>query len=51
MSLAFLMNEYLINRFLKNNIRKYHKYCMDWVNNITKDQIKYFVEEYKRLSL
>ena len=45
------MNEYLIKRFLRNNVRKYHKYCMDWVNKVTSKQMQYFEKEKERLGL
>jgi len=43
------MQEYLIQRFLKNNINKYHKYCMEWIKNLTPTQIEYFKIERERL--
>lgn len=45
------MNEYLVQRFLNNNHPKYHKYYKVWIDNITEDQMKYFIEERKRLNL
>ena len=45
------MKEYLIQRFLRNNHNKYHKYCKEWVENVTPEQIQYFIEEKKRLNL
>ena len=43
------MKEYLIQRFLRNNHNKYHKYCKEWAENVTPEQIQYFIEEKKRL--
>ena len=43
--------EYLRYRFLKNNHRKYHKYCNLWVSNVTKEQCNYFNTEMHRLGL
>lgn len=43
------IEEYLIQRFLKNNVRKYHKYCVEWINNLTENQVKYFILEKERL--
>jgi hypothetical protein len=45
------MNEYLTQRFIKNNHPKYYKYCNEWIQNLTKEQISYFSEERKRLNL
>ena len=42
---------YLIQRFLKHNVLKKHKYCKEWVDNVTEDQIKYFILEKERLGL
>ena len=44
------MKEYLINRFLKNNHNKYSKYVIEWLNNITEDQMAYFILEKERLN-
>ena len=46
-----IIKEYLTQRFLINNIRKYHKYCLEWIDGLIPDQIRYFVEEKKRLNL
>lgn len=45
------IKEYLIQRFLKNNIRKYHKYCLEWIDGLVPNQIEYFIREKKRLNL
>lgn len=44
------MKEYLSNRFIKNNHPKYYKYCNEWIENVTKEQMTYFIEEAKRLN-
>lgn len=46
----FIIREYLTQRFLKNNHTKYYKYCNDWINNVTEDQLDYFIKEKDRLS-
>ena len=43
------IKKYLIWRFNVNNHTKYRKYCLEWMNSLTKDQISYFIEEKKRL--
>ena len=43
------MREYLIRRFMFNNHNKYRKYAEEWVNNITHEQIAYFILEKERL--
>lgn len=43
------MGAYLSERFLRNNHPKYHKYCNEWINNITADQLRYFMEEKRRI--
>lgn len=43
------MKEYLIQRFLKNNHKKYHKYVTEWLEVLTDDQIAYFALEKQRL--
>lgn len=43
------LKKYLIWRFNVNNHAKYRKYCLEWINNLTKNQILYFIEEKKRL--
>jgi hypothetical protein len=43
------MERYLIWRFLRNNRNAYHKYCMEWIANLTDEQIMYFSEERERL--
>lgn len=43
------MTEYLIRRFIYNNHNKYIKYAKEWVENLTREQIAYFVLEKERL--
>lgn len=43
------MREYLVDRFMKSNIPKYHKYCNEWINNLTDIQLLEFEKERKRL--
>lgn len=45
------INEYLKIRFNTNNHNKYKKYCNEWIKNLTRDQIKYFIEEANRLNI
>lgn len=42
------MKDYLIRRFYINNHNKYKKYAEEWVNNLTDDQIAYFILEKER---
>lgn len=46
-----VIKDYLVQRFFRNNHNKYRKYCIEWVSNVTEDQVKYFIEERRRLSL
>lgn len=43
------LKEYLTKRFLYNNHRKYHKYLDEWINNLTQEQIWYFIQEKDRI--
>ncbi|MBQ9645341.1 MAG: hypothetical protein IJV24_03150 [Prevotella sp.] len=43
------MGDYLRERFRRNNHTKYHKYCDEWISNITTDQLRYFIEERRRI--
>jgi hypothetical protein len=43
------IKRYLIWRFNMNNHPKYKKYCTEWIDNLTENQILYFIEERKRL--
>lgn len=40
---------YLTERFRKNNHPKYHRYCDEWINNTTIDQLRYFEQEKNRI--
>ena len=44
-----VMGDYLRERFRRNNHPKYHKYCDEWINNITVNQLRYFIEEKRRI--
>lgn len=39
------LNEYLLLRFNKSNHPKYRKYAVDWVKNLTTEQLSYFRTE------
>lgn len=45
------IKEILYKRFYKYNIKKYHKYADEWVNNVLSNyeiyNIKYFIKESK----
>ena len=45
-----IIREYLTQRFLKNNHAKYYKYCNDWIDNVTEEQLNYFIKEKARLN-
>lgn len=47
---ATYMNAYLVHRFLRNNHPKYAKYCKQWVENVTKEQLDYFYIEARHLN-
>ena len=44
------MKSYLFQRFLRNNANKYTHYYKEWMNNITQDQLNYFILEKQRLN-
>ena len=44
-----IIREYLTQRFLRNNHTKYYKYCNDWIDNVTEEQLNYFIKEKDRL--
>lgn len=46
-----IIKDYLVQRFIRNNRKQYWIYCNEWISNVTEDQIKYFIEEQKRLGL
>ena len=39
------LNEYLLIRFIRSNHPKYSKYAIEWINNLTKEQLSYFRKE------
>lgn len=39
------LNEYLLLRFNRSNHPKYRKYAIEWIRNLTKDQLCYFKKE------
>lgn len=43
------MGDYLRERFRRNNHTKYHKYCDEWMLGVTADQLRYFIEERRRI--
>lgn len=44
-------DEYIRQRFIKNNHPKYHKYMDEWIKGITLQQRRYFNIEKIRLGL
>ena len=45
-----VIREYLTQRFLRNNHTKYYKYCNDWIDNVTEEQLNYFIKEKDKLN-
>lgn len=43
------MGDYLRERFRHNNRTRYHKYCDEWMLGVTADQLRYFIEERRRI--
>ena len=39
------LDEYLLIRFNKSNHPKYRKYEVEWINNLTTEQLSYFRNE------
>lgn len=39
------LNEYLLLRFNRSNHTKYRKYAVEWINNLTTEQLSYFKKE------
>nr|DAG89206.1 MAG TPA: hypothetical protein [Crassvirales sp.] len=39
------LNEYLLIRFIRSNHSKYRKYAVEWINNLTTEQLSYFEKE------
>ena len=42
------IEEYAKLRFIRSNHPKYHKYCDEWVKNMTENQKTYFNDEKNR---
>jgi hypothetical protein len=40
-----ILNEYLLIRFNKSNHPKYRKYAVEWINNLTTEQLSYLKRE------
>ena len=52
MRLAFYrqqLHDYLTERFRRNNLPKYHKYCEEWISQTTFEQLRYFEQEKRRI--
>lgn len=43
------LDEYLLVRFIISNHPKYRKYAVEWVNNLTTEQLSYFKKEMIKL--
>ena len=39
------LDEYLLIRFNRSNHPKYRKYAVEWINNLTTEQLSYFEKE------
>ena len=39
------LDEYLLIRFNRSNHHKYRKYAVEWINNLTTEQLSYFRNE------
>ena len=39
------LDEYLLIRFNRSNHTKYRKYAVEWINNLTTEQLSYFRNE------
>lgn len=39
------LNEYLLLRFNRSNHPKYRKYAVEWISNLTKEQLSYLKKE------
>ncbi len=39
------LDEYLLIRFIRSNHPKYRKYAVEWINNLTTEQLSYFEKE------
>lgn len=45
------LNEYLLLRFNRSNHPKYRKYAVEWISNLTEEQLLYFRKEMLKLLL
>lgn len=43
------LDEYLLIRFNRNNHPKYRKYAVEWISNLTTEQLLYFRKEMLKL--
>ena len=43
------LDKYLLVRFIRSNHPKYRKYAVEWVNNLTTEQLSYFKKEMIKL--
>lgn len=43
------LDEYLLVRFIRSNHPKCRKYAVEWVNNLTIEQLSYFKKEMIKL--
>lgn len=48
--LSLDMKSYLFQRFIRNNRKAYHRYYKEWMDNVTQDQLNYFILEKERLN-
>lgn len=40
-----ILDVYLLIRFISSNHPKYRKYAVEWINNLTTEQLSYFKKE------
>lgn len=40
-----MTKDWLETEFYKSNIKKYHKYCQTWLNNLTNEQLYGFEKQ------
>ena len=45
------LNKYLLIRFNRSNHPKYRKYAVEWIKNLTIEQLSYFRKEMSKLLL
>lgn len=43
------IDEYLLVKFIRSNHPKYRKYAVEWINNLTTEQLSYFKKEMIKL--